>query len=100
MLAASNVQFPLTNMSTTPWIGSATLSAVVALENARLGPSSENSPKTLYFDTHVYLSDPGKQNKPTKALALFRYFNQFDYEFEPNEVHICFVVVNVSQHSL
>lgn len=85
-------------MSTSPWTGSAAISAVVALENAREAPHNESSKRTIYFDAHFYLSDSGKRGASTQVLALLRYYNQFDFDFGCDDVHICFVVANVSSY--
>lgn len=82
-------------MSSSAWVGSATISAIVALENARPAPESESSSKTVYFDAHLFLSDSAKRGESTQVLALLRYFNAFDYDFSPDDVHICFIVANV-----
>ncbi|KAF4619279.1 hypothetical protein D9613_004726 [Agrocybe pediades] len=82
-----------------PPAGTATISTIVVLENAR--QAEEGSPKTLLFDAHVYLDifdiedsgeDPTPAEKPG-TLACLRYFNIHDHAFEDYGAY--FIVANV-----
>jgi hypothetical protein len=87
----------------TPPTGTATISTIAVLENAR--QASDISTKNLLFDTHIFIEnavDPNQNcqdnnNQPcaTKGmLASLRYFNAHDYVFE--DIGAYFITANVS----
>ncbi|KAF4614147.1 hypothetical protein D9613_007799 [Agrocybe pediades] len=90
-----------------PPAGTATISTIVVLENAR--QAEEGSPKTLLFDAHVYMDifdidstansegeDSGEDTTPAEkpgTLACLRYFNIHNHVFDAYGPY--FIVANI-----
>ncbi|KAF9567500.1 hypothetical protein CPC08DRAFT_540161 [Agrocybe pediades] len=90
-----------------PPAGTATISTIVVLENAR--QAEEGSPKTLLFDVHVYMDifdidstansegeDSGEDTTPAEkpgTLACLRYFNIHHHVFDAYGPY--FIVANI-----
>ena len=88
----------------TPPSGSSSFSGIAVLENPR---QQKDSPKTLFFNTHLFcpvdglennldIENEGDQDKKTMKgiLASLRYFNSRDIIF--NDVDAYFITANMS----